>query len=199
MEAPDVGLQPTGWRIENRTMNPPPPESDADQLATFMPQLRVKARGLIGPKLRPLVGSSDLLQETLLAAVRSFAVISGRPRRDVLAWLNQAMLYRLLRYLRKHRRELDGEPLIASATEPAAHSRQPLSDLVLEEVRDGVLAAIEALPELERIVMLALYKEKRTVPEIAAHLGKTEGAVRALHQRAVKRLRLNLVDEATEA
>jgi RNA polymerase sigma-70 factor (ECF subfamily) len=176
----------------------PAPRGDVDELATFMPQLRARARNLIGPKLRPLVGSSDLLQETLLAAVRDFAALSGRPGREILAWLNQAMMYRLLRNLRKHRRELEGERAIAPATEPFSRSREPLSHMVLEEMRDGVLIAIEALPELERIVMVALYKERRTIPEIAALLGKTDGAVRALHQRAVKRLRLNLVDVAGE-
>src|SRR3954471_13172782 len=129
-------------------MPSPPPEGDADELATFMPQLRAKARSLIGPRLRPLVGSSDLLQETLLAAARNLAALSGRPRREVLGWLNQVMLYRLPCFLRKHRREPAGEPAPAPGTAPCARARQPLSHLVLEEVRAGVLAAIEALPDL---------------------------------------------------
>ena len=45
------------------------------------------------------------------------------------------------------------------------------------------------LPEAERRVIVLLYRERRTTAEIAADLGRSEGAVRALHQRAVRRLR----------
>jgi RNA polymerase sigma factor (sigma-70 family) len=158
----------------------------------YVPQLRARARGLIGPKLHRFVTSSDLLQETLLVAVKKFATISGRPPRQVLAWLHQIMQYRLLRYLRTHRRELGTNIGVLTATEPGASSRSALGRLVLEELRGELLAAINALPEPERTVIIAHYQEKLTTAEIAGRLGKTEGAVRAIHQRAVKRLRRNL-------
>src|SRR5437763_923122 len=86
---------------------PPPPERDmsrhrgpieAETLAVFEPVLRTQARRLIGPRLRPLLASSDLLQETLSIAVRRFAELSGRPARQVLAWLLRSMQFRLMRY-----------------------------------------------------------------------------------------------------
>jgi RNA polymerase sigma factor (sigma-70 family) len=170
----------------------PPRHGETAELAGFAPQLHVKAHRLIGPKLRAFVAPSDLLQETLLVAVKKLSVISGRPRRDMLAWLNRIMQYRLLRYLRKHRHELEGTIDVFPAPDPRVSSHPALSRLVLEELRGELLAAIDDLPEPDRTVIVALYKERQAIPEIAGRLGRTDGAVRAIHQRAVKRLRKDL-------
>ena len=45
----------------------------------------------------------------VLIAVRRFAELSGRPPRQVLAWLLSTMRFRLMRYVRDHRAELAGE------------------------------------------------------------------------------------------
>src|SRR5690349_21797787 len=70
---------------------------EAETLAGFEPVLRTQARRLIGPRLRKVLASSDLLQETLLIAVQRFATISGRPSPQVLAWLLRSMRFRLMR------------------------------------------------------------------------------------------------------
>lgn len=174
------------------------PRREAPDLAHFAPRLHANARNLIGPKLRPYVAPSDLLQETLLVACEKLTAIAGRERGEVLAWLMRVMRYRLLNHLRKHRRELKSELRLPPGSGPAASSREALGQLVLAEIRAGLFAAVDALPEMERMVVEALYKEKETVSEVAHRLGKTEGAVRAVHHRAVKRLRRKLSDRVCE-
>ena len=170
-----------------------PGPSRADELARFEPILRARARRLIGERLRPVLAPSDLLQETLSIAVRRFAELSGRPPRQVLAWLLRSMQFRLMRYVRDHRDELAGHQGRSAAGELAARSSSAaLSRMVREELRGALRELIEALPEAERRVILLLYQEKQTTAEIAAELGRSEGAVRALHQRAVRRLRQQL-------
>src|SRR5262249_47789026 len=85
-----------------------PEPSRVDELARFEPVLRARARRLIGPSLRPVLASSDRLQETPAIAGRRFAELSGRPARLVLAWLLRSMQFRLMRYVRDHRDELAG-------------------------------------------------------------------------------------------
>ena len=182
----------------------PPPErvvihhpgpSRADELARFEPVLRARARRLIGTRLRPVLASSDLLQETFSIAVRRFAELSDRPARQVLAWLLRSMQFRLMRYVRDHRDELAGRQGGSAAVELTVRSSSPaLSRMVREEVRGALRERIETLPEAERRVIVLLYQERRTTAEIAAELGRSEGAVRALHQRAVRRLRQRLGD-----
>jgi RNA polymerase sigma-70 factor, ECF subfamily len=172
-----------------------PGPSGADELARFEPLLRARARRLIGPRLRPVLASSDLLQETLSIAVRRFAELSGRPARQVLAWLLRSMQLRLMRHVRDHHEELSGRRGDSPAGELAAPTSTPaLSRLVREEVREALRELIGTLPEPERRVIVLVYQERQPTAEIAAELGRSEGAVRALHQRAVRRLRQQLGD-----
>jgi RNA polymerase sigma-70 factor, ECF subfamily len=158
-------------------------------LSRFEPILRARAHRLIGARLRHVLGPSDLLQETLMIAVRRFAEISGRPPRQVLAWLLRSMQFRLMRYVRDHGDEMEGREGGATGSRVAQSSTPALSKMVREEVRGSLLEQIETLPDVERRVVVLLYRERRTTAEIAAELGRSEGAVRALHQRAVRRLR----------
>src|SRR5262249_9491901 len=172
-----------------------PGPSQAGELARFEPILRARARRLIGARLRPVLASSDLLQGTLAIAVRRFPRPSGRPGRQALARLLRAVQCRLMRYVRDHRDELAGRQGGSAAGELAARSSSPaLSRMVREEIREALRERIGTLPEAERRVIVLLYQEKRTTVEIAAELGQSEGAVRALHQRAVQRLRQQFGD-----
>ena len=83
------------------------------------------------------------------------------------------MRHQLLRYLRKHRRELSGKPRSLPGHEQAGSSRPALSRLALEELRHKMLTAIGSLREPDRTVIIAVYTENRAVPEIADQLGKT--------------------------
>jgi RNA polymerase sigma-70 factor, ECF subfamily len=169
--------------------------SHVDELASFEPVLRARARRLIGARLRPVLASSDLLQETLAIAVRRFAELSGRPARQVLAWLLRSMQFRLMRYVRDHRDELAGRQGGSAAGELAARSSSlALGRMIREEVRGALRELIDTLPEAERRVIVLLYQERRTTAEVATELGRSEGAVRALHQRAVRRLRQQFGD-----
>ncbi|WP_435009442.1 RNA polymerase sigma factor [Tundrisphaera lichenicola] len=156
-------------------------------LGQYEPALLDRARKLIGPKLRPLIAPSDLLQETLLIAVRRVAEVSGRPSRQVLAWLLQTMRFRLMRYVRDHRTELDtqAEPTV----EPVGDSTSVTSRLIQAELIETMLSRFELLPEADRKLLLWIYVERLDTAEIAARLGRTESAVRGLHHRAIGRLR----------
>jgi RNA polymerase sigma-70 factor (ECF subfamily) len=159
-------------------------------LAGYEPVLRDHARRMIGPRLRPILAPSDLMQETLLIAARRLAEVSGRPSRLVLAWLLRTMRFRLMRFVRDHRTEMatPADPT-TRVVEPPGASTPVLSRLVREEMRATLLATIERLEEQDRQVLRWIYLEKRTTAEIAARLGRTESAIRGLHHRAVGHLR----------
>ncbi len=159
-------------------------------LAGYEPVLRDRARKLIGARLRPILAPSDLMQETLLIAVRRLAEVSGRPSRQVLAWLLRTMRFRLMRFVRDHRTEL-GTPTDPATQdfEPSSGSTPVLSRLVREEMRANLLAMIELLDEQDRQILRWIYIEKRETAEIASRLGRTESAVRGIHHRAIGHLR----------
>jgi RNA polymerase sigma-70 factor (ECF subfamily) len=64
----------------------------------------------------------------------------------------------------------------------------------LPEYRPEVLAAVRRLSVRQRAVIVLAYWEQLTVPEIAAHLGISEGSVRRHLARARSKLRRWLHD-----
>ena len=177
-------------RIVNADVDEIEESEPLPDLAGYEPVLRDRARRLIGPRLRPILAPSDLMQETLLIAVRRLAEVSGRPSRQVLAWLLRTMRFRLMRFVRDHRTELT--TLDDPATrdfEPSEGATPVLSRLVREEMRATLLATIELLEEQDRQILRWIYLEKQATAEIAARLGRTESAVRGLHHRAIGHMR----------
>lgn len=73
----------------------------------------------------------------------------------------------------------------------------PFSLLVDEERRGRLVAAIEALPEREKLLMALYYQEELNLKEIGAVLGVTESRVCQLHSQAVGRLRGRLREVAS--
>jgi len=65
----------------------------------------------------------------------------------------------------------------------------PIARLGLEEVRNALGSAIEALPEKERLVISLYYYEELTMREAGTVMGLTESRVSQLHSQAVLRLK----------
>jgi RNA polymerase sigma factor for flagellar operon FliA len=70
----------------------------------------------------------------------------------------------------------------------------PMLRLEDERFRETLVAAIEGLPEREKLLMGLYYDEELNFKEIAAVLGVSESRVCQLHGQAVNRLRAKLKD-----
>lgn len=88
------------------------------------------------------------------------------------------------------------EELVADGSEP--HNREavssPFDHLLDSQQRETLVAAIEALPEREKLLMALYYQEELNLKEVGAVLGVTESRVSQLHSQAVSRLRAKLND-----
>lgn len=88
------------------------------------------------------------------------------------------------------------EMLLEEGAEPGVEDTSqdtPLQQFLDGEKRDQLVAAIEALPEREKLLMALYYQEELNLKEIGAVLGVTESRVSQLHSQAVSRLRARLV------
>ena len=87
--------------------------------------------------------------------------------------------------------ELHGEENRESPLDrlPADAGDEPLARLEDRRLREGLVEAIEALPERERQLMGLYYEQDLNFREIAAVLGVTESRVCQMHTQAVARLR----------
>jgi RNA polymerase sigma-70 factor (ECF subfamily) len=151
----------------------------------------------LAPGVRPKLGASDLVQETLFEAHRDFAQFRGRTEAELLGWLREILRNNLSnavrRYLATAKRQSDREvSLDGRPTDDAAAlvspSPSPSAEVAAEEERAAVLRALARLPDDQRRVILLRNFDGFSFDAIAAQMGRTADAVRQLWARAVCRL-----------
>lgn len=148
--------------------------------------------------LRSRLDACDVLQETFLAAHRSFGSFQGRTRAAFRAWLFTIADHRLGELAAHHGAQKRGvarevpaivEQLRASRTGPATACAR------LEQ-QDRLRAALEALEADQREAVLLHHFHGLTQDEAAARLGRTVKQVRLLLAKARYQLGSALEDPA---
>ncbi len=107
----------------------------------------------------------------------------GRP---ILAWLYTIARNLVADHLRRAGRAA-AVPLDEAL--PAGEDLQPARVAERNETQAGLRAALNRLTETQRQVILLKFMEARSNAEVAAILGKDEGAVKSLQHRALASLR----------
>lgn len=134
-----------------------------------------------------LVGSTDegydVLQDALIRAYGAWSAGDAPPDEALGAWLYRIVTRTALNALRSRKRRRLRESGFADpelTTRPQAEARLAL------EALDALVAD---LPAEQRVAFVLREIEELSVPEIAAHLGCSEGAVEQRLVRARARLR----------
>jgi RNA polymerase sigma-70 factor (ECF subfamily) len=145
-------------------------------------------------------GASDLVQETLLHAVRGFAGFQGDTEAELLAWLRRMLLNNLADFARLYRatgkrqvaREIGlaaGDSSGQGEAQLSADISSPSGQAIRHEQTEAVDNAIQRLPEEYRRVLFLRYKDELSFDEIGRLMDRTANAARKLWLRAVERLR----------
>ena len=163
-------------------------------LESFRPYVRYLVRALGGERLQPRLGESDLIQDALLEAHRSFAGFRGTTVAELVMWLRQIVLRSAGRTLRSFAgtgkrdpaREQPAEDLDALAADSGS---SPSAEAVRHEQAARMAEALACLPEDMQQVLLARYVDDLPYAVIAQRMNRTETALRMLYVRALRRLR----------
>jgi RNA polymerase sigma-70 factor, ECF subfamily len=129
--------------------------------------------------------AEDLLQDTLLEAVRSAR--SYRGEAALSTWMCAIARRRLARHYESERRAEAVRRGLRAVPDP---DPQPALDAL--ERRDEVLRALGRMPPTHRQVLVLKYLDGLPVEEIAAELGRSRVQVQSLLQRARDGLRQEL-------
>jgi len=129
--------------------------------------------------------AEDLLQETLLEAVRSAG--SYRGEAALSTWLCTIARRRLARHYEKERRAEVARSGLRALPGPGAEP-----DAEALERRDEVVRALGRMPASHRQVLVLKYLDGMAVEQIAGELGRTRVQVQSLLQRARQGLRQEL-------
>jgi RNA polymerase sigma-70 factor (ECF subfamily) len=151
--------------------------------------------------LRVKVSASDVVQQTLLHAVRGFDGFRGNTEAELLAWLRRQLLNNLVNTARLYReagkRRLSREVALdtgasscAGRLDPSADISSPSEHAIAQEEREALEHAMQKLPDDYRRVLELRYQHERSFEEIGTEMGLTANAARKLWARAIKRLQV---------
>lgn len=189
------------------------PLLDRETLAAFIQQRRAALLAFIerqlGAALRRKVEPEDILQEAAADALRSasgYTPASG----DLFGWLCQLAERRTIdahrRFFGARKRDASREvPLAAPAGQESragliellvASMTSPSQAFCRNQREQQLQSALEALPAEHRELLRLRYVECMQTKDIARQLGKTDGAVRVLLTRLLRRLQRLLGPEA---
>jgi RNA polymerase sigma-70 factor, ECF subfamily len=162
-------------------------------LESFRPYVQVMVRGLGDGPLRARLEESDLIQEAFLQAHRGFPCFRGTTLAELTAWLRQIVLGTVRHVLRDHlgaaRRDAAREGPLGEGGEPAAGGPSPPEEAIRAEQAARMAEALGRLPADMQQVLLGRHLDDLPYAALAERLGRSEGAVRVLYTRALRRLR----------
>jgi RNA polymerase sigma-70 factor (ECF subfamily) len=188
----DVSLAP-GWPFENAGRALPGTCTHAEATAEIAALVHEHAALLFRVAysvLRDRAEAEDCVQDTFLRALEHQAKIAAlhSPR----AWLIRIAWNLALDRRRRTQPQQADELFLDRLRDP---KRSPETQLSQHQQLALTLAAIDALPKLEREALLLSAIDDLTPADIAAVLGKTSSAARALLHRARTRLKDRLAQK----
>ncbi|MBW3537488.1 MAG: RNA polymerase sigma factor [Actinobacteria bacterium] len=131
--------------------------------------------------------AEDLVQETLLEAVRSSHTFRGESA--LTTWLCTIARRRLARHYESERKSDVARAGLSLVRDVPDHAEEDV------DRADEVLRALGRLSAVHRQVLVMKYLDEMHVAEIAAELGRTKVQVQSLLQRARESLRREMSDE----
>ena len=160
----------------------------------YRPYLAVIARARGAARVQSKAGESDLIQDALLEAHRGFSTFRGSSIEELSGWLRQIVVRTTGHVLRDHldaaKRDAGREQTTAGMSSViAANTSTPSGKAMKHEAAAQMANAVSRLPEDMQAVILGRHMDDLSYAELAQRLGRSEGAVRVLYTRALRRLR----------
>ncbi len=163
--------------------------------ARYLPSLRRWASGRLPRWTRDLMDTDDLVQETVLRAVKRIDQFESRHEGALQAYLRQAIVNRIRDEVRRTKRS----PAVVELDEDASDSgASPLEAAIGAEALERYEAALARLRPEEREAIVARVEMDGSYQDVAQALGKPSAdAARMAVSRALLRLAEEMTRERT--
>jgi RNA polymerase sigma-70 factor (ECF subfamily) len=174
-----------------------------DLVGRYRKLLKMLVRSQVQGPMQAKADASDVVQETLLTAVKGFTAFRGSTEAAMIAWLRSILAGQLANLYRHHyaaRRtiqlenqldvELQRSSVVLQMAFPTGPS--PSESMAVEERLLSLADAIESLPEHYRTVILLRHVRGERFAEIAKQMGRTRDSVRKLWVRALAQLKTTM-------
>jgi RNA polymerase sigma-70 factor, ECF subfamily len=204
-----LSASPCDFQIELKAMSPhrdvdpdSPPVAELDRYRSWLGLL---ARLQVEPRFRAKFDPSDIVQQTMLEAVRGWPNYRGSTEAELAAWLRKILAHVLLHEMRRfggaQRRDVSREVSLEQALAEssrllgdalAAPGSSPSEQAGRHELELRLADALVRIPADYAEVILLRNVEGLSHDEVAERMGRGVGAVRMLWVRALARLRQEL-------
>ena len=155
-------------------------------LERCIPPLRRWAHGQLPAYARDAEDTADLVQDTVISALRRIDRVEARREGALQAYLRQAVRNRIVDIIRRHRRRPDGTDLPADLADGGP---SPLEAAIGTENMERYEAALQRLRDEDREAIIARVELQYSYEELAVALEKpTANAARVAVTRALQRL-----------
>jgi RNA polymerase sigma-70 factor (ECF subfamily) len=180
----------------------------ADLFARHRGRLEALVALRLDPHLRGRLDAGDVLQEAWLDVGRRFDEWLAKPDMPLYLWIRFLTVQKLAELHRRHgakQRDARREVALHAGPSASTHSvaehlagsfSSPSQGLARQEVLARVTAALDALEEIDREVLVLRHFEELSNNEVAEVLGITKAGASNRYVRALKRLRAALEGEA---
>ena len=184
---------------------------DRDALMEYLesskPAIMAFINKRVGGHLRRKMELDDIFQEASLEAVRSLEKVD-LSQREPIQWLFQICERKIIdghrKYFASQKRDASREAAIPEGSQAAgglanllvASLTTPSEAFSRDQKQLRMLAALDTLPETQREALRLRYLIGLPSKEIAAKLGKSDGAVRVMLSRGLSRLQELLVESS---
>ena len=181
-----------------------------ERLEQWRPYLRTLARMQIEHKFHAKIDPSDIVQQTMIEAHLAMKQFRGETERELAGWLRRILARNLADEVRKFsrlKRDAGLEQSLQAAINDsslcmerylAGDGSSPEHRAIHKEQLVRLAAAVESLPEDQRMAVTLHHLQGKSACDIASQYGKTEVAVAGLLRRGLKRLRELMSDVAGE-
>lgn len=180
------------------------PWADPEYVARYEDYLRMLARTHLRPQYQAKIGASDIVQQTMLQAVRASDQFRGESEPEYRGWLRQILVRQMChldRDLHRDKRDVRREQSMQAAVDGssmrlegllAGDDATPSQHVAGRESVARLAQAIAGLPESQRDAIELHYLQGMKLSEVAEQLGKTTGAIAGLLHRGMKQLRIDV-------
>jgi RNA polymerase sigma-70 factor (ECF subfamily) len=181
-----------------------PTGGQAEQLERYRSYLHLLARLQLRSSVQTKVDASDIVQQTLVQAIRGLEGFRGKTEAEMAAWLRQILARQLANLVRDQgcgKRDVSRERSLEAALDESASrvtaflagdDSSPSQKAVRNEEVLRMTQALADLPAAQREAIVLHHLEHRSLAEVSRELDRSTAAVAGLIKRGLRQLRVRL-------
>lgn len=157
-------------------------------LTEWRKKMRVFAKGALYGRVRSVISTSDVLQESLLQVWQNAEFLESTTDRHAHSWVYRVVsgnVAKVWRYFGAKKRSVHSEQ---RDVDVSYDPMTPVDDLANKEELGRLVLAMESLPLTQQVILCRVIFEDQSFAQVSEEMGLTASKVRRIYHAAVEYL-----------